>query len=370
MSAKNRPTSASRKRPKAPPAKGFGIYEPEKFQEFIEILEVCRSLIHSQSSVQIRLAIVLLDNMAEVLMLHKCQAILEHDDFLRRIVDSQYSPKDRTRVERDFGGKVWFLTAKVQLIADPNGAVLRIGHSYRNAGFHRDEHNDGANQVIVSLLFEAVCHLLTVVYGDSTISGGDESVDRWLRKYGIDEAYLDYGPASREIGKKLLDGISVSHERVAEGLTQDLNARWRILVTDVSRAFPLAELVLDEILKTEEFDTHFDYESGASERFRQVTRMIGQGNKISRPEYHERERAFWLEVREAYRLFKPSLTWDDVRRMDKAIASLRRQRTAGGVLATYEAVSDRLAKAEHLVASAIRKSEAAAESAAEVAMGK
>lgn len=361
---------APRNKPKAPPTKGFGIHEPEKFQEFIEILEVCRNLIHSQSSVRIRLAIVLLDNMAEVLMLHKCRTILEDDDFSKRIVAPQYSLTERTRVARDFGGKIWFLTTKVRLIADPDATTLRIGHSYRNAGFHRDEHNDDANQVIVSLLFEAVCHLLTVVYGEGTISGGDESVVRWLMKYGVDQPYLDYGNASREIGNKLLEGISVSHEQVVEGLTQDLKARWRVLVADVSRAFPLPELVLDEILKTEEFDAQYDYDSGASERFRQVTRLIGQGQKITRREYDEREREFLIEVREAYRTFTPSLTWEDVRRMDRVIAGLRRQRTTSRVLGTYEAISDRLAEAEHLVASAIRKSEAAAEMAAEIAMGK
>src|SRR5258705_2380028 len=221
MSSKNRSMGALRNKPKAPPAKGFGIHEPEKFQEFIEILEVCRSLIHSRSSVRIRLAIVLLDNMAEVLMLHKCRTILEHDDFSKRIVAPQYSLTERIRVGRDFGGKVWFLTTKVRLIADPDATTLRIGHSYRNAGFHRDEHNDAANQVIVSLLFEAVCHLLTVVYVDGTISGGDESGVQWITKYGVDQPYLDYGNASLEIGKKLLDGLSVSHKQVVEGLTED-----------------------------------------------------------------------------------------------------------------------------------------------------
>ena len=359
-----------RNKPKAPPPRGVGIHEPEKFQELVEILETCRSLIHSQSSVRIRLAIVLLDNMAEVLMFHKCRTLLEDDDFSRRIVDPRYSLTERTRVERDFCGKVWFLTTKVQLIADPDATTLRIGHSYRNAAFHRDEHNDKANRVIVSLLFEAVCHLLTVVYGDGTISGGDELVVQWLSTHGIDRPYLDYGHASREIGNRLLKGLSMSREEVVEGLTQDLSTRWRVLVADVSRAFPVPELVLDEILKTEEFDAQYDYDSGASERFRQVTRLIGQGQKIKRPEYDEREREFLIDVREAYRVFTPSVTWEDVRRMDETIARLPRQRTTSRVLGTYEAISDRLAEAEHLFASAIRKSEAAAEMAAEIAMGK
>lgn len=370
MSAKNHRTVASRKGPKAPPPRGSGIHEPEKFQEFIEILEICRDFVRSRSSVPIRLAIVLLDNMAEVLMLHKCRATLEHDDFLKRIVPPKYSLEDRRRVERDFAGKVWFLSTIVRLIADQDATILRIGHSYRNAGFHRDEHNNEANQVTVRLLFEAVCHLLSVVYGDGTISGGDDSVVRWLRKYGIEQRYLDYGAASRQIGSRLLEGIAASKERVAEALTRDLEGRLNVLVAGVSRAFPLPELVLDEILETEEFEANYDYERGASERFRQITRLVGQGKKVTRQQYRKREREYWMEVRDAYGAFVPSLTWRDVRRVNTAIASLRRHKTARRVFAAYETASDRLARAEHLFASAMRKSGAAAETAAEIAMGK
>jgi hypothetical protein len=52
------------------------------------------------------------------------------------------------------------------------------------------------------------------------------------------------------------------------------------------------------------------------------------------------------------------------------VSRVRRQRSDSRAFATYEDLSDRLAQAEHLLASAIRKSEAAAEMAAEIAMGK
>lgn len=103
----------SRDRPKAPPSSGSDIHEPDRFMEFIAALEICRGLVCSGSPVPIRLALIILDNVAEVLMLHKCSAILERDRFMSRVISPEYSGNDRARVETDFRGKVWFLSTKV-----------------------------------------------------------------------------------------------------------------------------------------------------------------------------------------------------------------------------------------------------------------
>src|ERR1051326_8519286 len=129
-----------------------------------------------------------------------------------------------------------------------------------------------------------------MAYGDGTISGGDEAVARWLHQYGIEAPYLDYGPASRSIAARLLEGIAVTTERLRDVLTADLDRRWRFLQKTVSDAFPLPELVLDEILKSEAFDRQFDSDSGASGRYRQMLRSIGQGDNVSKAEYRRRER--------------------------------------------------------------------------------
>lgn len=359
----------SRKEAKAPPQDAWGIHKPEKFREFIEILEACQGFISSSSPVKIRLAIILLDNLAEVLMYHKCKDILEHDDYFKRFVAARYSNADRDRVDKDFAGKVWFLSKKVDLLPGDDATVLRVGHAYRNAAFHRDEHNPQANRVIVVIAFEVACRLLSIAYGDNTLSGRDESVERWLRTYGIDQPYLEYGPASRHIGAHLLKAIAVSDEDVKTALACDLHERWQLLVDRVLRELPLQELVLDEILKTEEFDAQFDDDS-ASESIREATRLIGKGETFSRKEYDRREREYWMTVRTAYAGFTPTLQWRGVQRMETTFRRLGRQRSPGRVFAVYEELSDRLAKAEHLFASAIRKNDAAAEMESDIARGK
>jgi len=341
-----------------------------KFMEFVEALEVCRGLLRSGSAVSSRLALVILDNVVEVLMIHRCSDAFERDNFASHIISPEYSDKDRARVNADFGGKVWFLSSTLKLIPEEDAVVLRISHSFRNAGFHRDEHNDDANRVIVRLLLGVTCRVLTQVYGDGTISGGDESVVNWLKKYGIDAPYLDYGAASRAIGTQLREGFDVTTVELRQALAADLTRRLTVMQQGVAVAYLWPELVIDEILKSEAFDRQFDVEAGASGRYRQMLRLIGQGGQIPRALYRRRERERLRSIRSEYEMFAAPITWSEVQQLQSSVTRLDRQKSPGRVLAVYEELSDRLATAEHLLAAAIRKSEAAAEMAAEIAMGK
>ncbi len=199
--------------------------------------------------------------------------------------------------------------------------------------------------------------------------GGDKSVEQWLKAYGIDKPFLKFGPAARHIGSLLLRGIAVSDEDVKTALTGDLKERWRLLVEEVQQDLPLPELVLDEILKSEEFDAQFDDDT-ASEPMREADRLIGQGRAFSPTECWKRKRAYWQIVRAKYDGFAPTRQWSSVMRMKSSFPRLRRQGKPGRVLSVYEELSDRLATAEHLLVSAIRKNEAAAEKASDIARGK
>jgi hypothetical protein len=359
----------SRKKVKAPPQDTDRIYDPEKFQEFIEILETCQSFISSSSQVKIRLSLILLDNLAEVLMYYKGNELIEDDKFSKKFIAAKYSPSDCERFNKDFAGKVWFLSEKTNLFTIDDATILRIGHAYRNAAFHRDEHNPQATAVIVVLVFAVACRLLAIAYGDNKMVGGDMLPERWLKSYGINKPFLEFGPVSRHIGSQLLNPISVSQEDVTVALMQDLKVRWQLIVGHVTQELPLPELVLDEILKTEDFDDQFD-DNTAQEPILEANRIIAQGSPFSRDEYRRREREYFDAVRTAYMSFSPTLQWNDVKTMKETFIRLERQKTPGCVLTVYEELSDRLAKAEHLLTSAIRKNEAAGELASDIARGK
>lgn len=354
---------------KIPPQGTWGIYEPEKFREFIETLEICQAFVHSDSLVKTRLAIIILDNLSEVLMYHKGNELIEYDRFHKKVIAAKYSQSDREKFAKDFSGKVWFLSEKEKLLPLDDATVLRIGHAYRNAAFHRDEHNPQANSIIVVLLFATACRLLTRIYYDDTMVGGDRSLERWLKVYGINEKCVEFGPISRHIGSVLQKGIAVSQEEATAVLTKDLNERWRRLIDRVMQKLPQSELKLDEILKTEEFGTQFDHEI-AQEPIFEANRLIGQGRPFSLPEYQKRELEYRQTVQTGYSDFKQTLKWNDVKKLKGTFSRLGRQKTPGRMLSVYEELSDRLAKAEYLLISAIQKYEAAAEWASEIARGK
>ena len=120
--------------------------------------------------------------------------------------------------------------------------------------------------------------------------------------YGIDGPYFDYRAASRGIGARLLNGIEVTVERLREALSADLDRRLRILQSSIKEAFPWPEVVLDEILKSEAFDCLYDAESGASKRYRDILRFIGQGGQIPKGLYRRREREYLESVRSVCRI--------------------------------------------------------------------
>ena len=92
-------------------------------------------------------------------------------------------------------------------------------------------------------------------------------------------------------------------------------------------------LVLDEILKNEEFDDQFDNDT-AQEPVLEANRLIGQGSPFSRDEYLQRERKYLQTVRAAYTSFSPTLQWNDVKTMKKSFLRLERQKTPGRVLSS------------------------------------
>lgn len=93
-------------------------------------------------------------------MYYKGNELIERDKFHKKCTNSKYTPSNYKRFTKDFTGKLWFISEKTSLLSSDDATVLRVGHAYRNAAFHRDEHNPQANAVIVVLMFALSTRLL------------------------------------------------------------------------------------------------------------------------------------------------------------------------------------------------------------------
>jgi len=353
------------------------IYTPNKFLESIETLELCRDYIESPSNVRTRLALILLDNFTEVLMYHKCRDLFKNDEFLRNLMPPRFTQKERNKANDHFKERVSLLSNKARILSAHDATVLRIAHDYRNRAFHHDTHNPKATQAIVSVLFKTACDVLVKVHKHRKGSLWLESqVSINIPKYGIKDAYLPLSKTAQKVSVHLLKRVKYKLEDVRPILIDDLKQRWEQLIIKTLSEIPVPELVLDEILKSEEFDELFDYENASTElrefTYEHITKRKAsiKPSKELRERYWRIEREFTQKVRQAYDRFRPNLTWRICCNLRSRINRLPESPTNDRILLSYNQIDETLSKCERLYYSAIRKNEEAQDMEEEIARGK
>lgn len=335
----------------------------------MEVLEICREHAISTSSVKTRLALILLDNLAEILMFHRCQELFESEDYVKHVIRPRIPERQRKEAEKDFPGKVRFLSNVEKYISPSDAVILRISHAYRNVAFHRDEHNPTANGAIARMLFDTVCRLFATSYGVGHMEGGKPETLRWLDRYGYSKPYLEYSEASQRITSELVAGMEFSHGTLRTILVADLLERHQRVIAATLRDLPLPELVLDVILKSEEFDESFDVDQ-ASASLREAGYGIAEGNPPSREEYHRLSSEYTQQTRETYDRYRPKTTWRRIFSLDSSIKRLANAVSGNILLARYHQLNEFLSMGERHLYNAIRKNDAAGEAASELARGK
>jgi hypothetical protein len=155
----------------------------ERLRLLVEQLEMIRGLLDRGSGVDAKVSIILLDNVADSLMYRRCLQEFEKDSELAMIRRPRFTPAKQSEALWDFKTKVNLLNG-VGFMSAEDAAVLKIGHSYRNAAYHRDSHNPRVTNELGRLLFAAVSSLFRSYY-DNGVSSGGFAPEQWLSKYGL-----------------------------------------------------------------------------------------------------------------------------------------------------------------------------------------
>ena len=77
----------------------------ENFRDFIEAVEVARNFLVANTPQKVRLALIALDNTAELLMTQICREMFEHDEFVAKICRPRFSRKFKKECLWAFGTK-------------------------------------------------------------------------------------------------------------------------------------------------------------------------------------------------------------------------------------------------------------------------
>ena len=137
----------------------------------LEQLGVCRELLLDGSPVKARMALILLDGLADSLIHRRLQNLYETSEQRFAMGPRLYSTKERKQARKNFGERVEFaqhgflpgglVWDEGPILDELDAAIVRVGHSYRADAHHRDTHNPAVIGPLGRVVFGAVARTLT-----------------------------------------------------------------------------------------------------------------------------------------------------------------------------------------------------------------
>lgn len=179
-----------------------------QFTVIIEQINQSKNLILENETASFRMALILLDNAAEILMYRKVLSEFRHNEMygkVRQQAKSAMPPdifdkfltehavpeileeKKKRKILKFFDEKIAFLCDTCGLIPGPAGAVLSSLHRYRNETYHRDIIRNEILRPIAILYFELVCELVTYLQQGAISYCGEDDWSQFFMKFGLGE---------------------------------------------------------------------------------------------------------------------------------------------------------------------------------------
>lgn len=215
-----------------------------------QLLEA-KTLLLRGSLPDLRMALLLLDNTAELLMHRALADFLMHNEHWEQMdrrakewmpteeytewaARSKYVPltrQDRKRLDRDFGAKADFLVVRGDL-SDPIARFLKAMHLYRNEAYHRDRVREKTIGPVVKVLFRVVLDLLPQVGLPMMWSLGSTADIELNRKFGLG-SYDRPEHRMKTLAASLSEGVEVQVPEIANQLANHLLARVEDVQSDL-----------------------------------------------------------------------------------------------------------------------------------------
>lgn len=202
-----------------------------QFTVILEQINHSKNLILENDTSSLRMALILLDNAAEILMyrtvlsefreneiyekiremdrkLHeKAKSALPSDIFDKFLTEHALTEhalpkileeKKKKNILKYFDEKITFLCDTCGLISSPVSAVLSSLHSYRNETYHRDIIRNEILRPIAILYFELVCELVTYLKQGCNSYSSEDDWSQFFTKYGLGKTQCKMGMLSNE----------------------------------------------------------------------------------------------------------------------------------------------------------------------------
>jgi hypothetical protein len=216
-----------------------------------EQLEEAKHYLQRGSSLHLRLALILTDNVGELLMFNALERTFSHDDFLEPLrrnsellgieldegLQLRYSAEERAKAETEFEPMVRLLRDRLSKLSPSDATVLRIAHSLRRDAFHRGQLRAEILGPIAHLLFRTVVRL-TETLGIADVVHTfplDEEEKDFMGRFGLRDNLFHNSAETRGIvAKRLLEGTEFDLGSFRRTLTDELVGRTEVSLKQLS----------------------------------------------------------------------------------------------------------------------------------------
>ena len=225
----------------------------------LEMLEEACKQLDKCTSTGARLALILLDNLAEIMMYEKVRYLFAHDSQFEGVIPRKYSDQLRKKVLWGFSEKVDLLVRDMDTVSEDQGKVLKGGHILRNEAYHRGQVQERIIREVARTYLRVVCHMLPTLWSRMLILVPSEDMGGYLKQFGVDASMIDWD-VLKSVCTYLLDERGCGVEELTNSLSSDLTRRIEEEV--VYGCEYLAEggygrVPADEVLKNLQFNPQF-----------------------------------------------------------------------------------------------------------------
>ncbi len=210
------------------------------FRLIYEQIEAAKAQMLGSSLLGYRLALILLDNVAELLMHRELQMYFALEDrfkpkwepaysqWIQGGLGPKYTAEERAAAEREFEPKTRILGHRLGRISADDRLVLSVCHKMRCEAFHQGRLRPGVFEIVVRVLYLTVVELTRKLSAPPITVRGRPSNEEaaFMVRFGVEDAFLlptDKG--RRQLADHLLHGLQLQVSAVAAGLSQDLLER-------------------------------------------------------------------------------------------------------------------------------------------------
>jgi len=302
-----------------------------EIKKYIEQLEEAAKFLAKKTPTEARLALLLIDNLAELFMYNEIREIFARDDYIKVVIKPKYSIKKREKIEKHFKDKCNFLTNYIKIISNDSRNILVIGHCFRNEAYHNGVIRDNIILNIARTYFKAICKVLPILWSGSCIYSNINEIENFLQKYNIKGNLIN-----REILNKicniLLEENKCTTPELCKKLSEDLLKRIEDLINDLddlsSNVYKGKEK--EEILKELQFSKESIIENNIPETEESVKEFLNKREKLL-VEYN------------------PSITLCTIKKWREIAINIRSEKLSGSAMRKFYNIDKKLLTINNMV---------------------